>query len=377
MNNNLKKNAKNIKEIQFVALESNAPLFTVTGPNVQFFLENSELVQNILELSKDRPNKHVLVVPIGFPADRRTLFTNILYGKPIGKRLYNNVEYYPLGEQEEQNIQAAVNQQLGERNGTFTNENRRDLIQKEREQVILNTMRYLLLPDELIAQMLILDEKKPEGEFTLDEEVENLVETHKKYLFLIGRQDLLSEKDRAELQEYFEAKRKYFALEKKRLGDLQQAYLDKYYKQMRSRALMRNRNNDYNEPPDRYEEELDALRDEEREVFDPSLHLPVGMKGYGTVTMLNPVEYERFLRTKYFRGRHNHRMAKGIPGELHLNTLFNENERAKKTRANEQNNSTAIFYNPNRPATKTRKNNKGKKGNNKKSKSNNNNGTAF
>jgi hypothetical protein len=387
-NANRIKNAKNIKEIQFVALESNAPLFTVTGENVDFFLENSELIQTILELSKDRPSKEVLVVPIGeMPMARRLLLIDILQGKPIGRRLLDNtIEYYPLHELEERNIQNAVNRKLAEINGEVSNVTRHNLQENERMEAILNTMRYLLIPDELIEQMLVFDEEAfPQEEKSFDEYIENLVEIYKKYLFLIGRKDLLTGKDEAELQEYYDAKRSYFAMEKDRLHDLQEEVMKKYYKSMRSRGTSSRNSNNYDEPPDRYEEELEQLYDEERDIFDPGMHIPKGLKGYGTSKLLDPVAYEKYLRTDYFKPKNNRRKPKGIPGEIHLNTLFNETERAKKSRWNEQNDSAVIFYNPNRPATKTRKNNKGKKGNNKNKEKNrnqtkgrgNSNGSAF
>lgn len=329
----LRSRAAMTKEIQFVAAETDAPLATIQGENVQFLIENSELIKTIIEIG-GQPNREVLVIPIsGFPADRRVLFANILNGVPVGAEYADGaVNYYPLPPEEERDLQVAVNARAAGAN----EEIREALIQQERQKVILETMQYLLLPTQLIFEMLHFDVMSTFNSNSLNDTIEENVKTHKKWLYTTGQLARLNDKNRENLSEYFNEKKRVY---NERLGRAR--------KQHKQHSRYRTSSNNYNNSDD-YMEYLDELHRQYQENTEPESFMPVSRETTGRMT---PAEYEKYLRTVYYKRKND-----SLPQqELHLNALFNENRRAEKTRANEQNNSKVIFYNPNKRTRKARK----------------------
>jgi len=358
------------EEIQFVAAETDAPLATVKGDNALFLIENSQLIQTLLELGENRPSKKVLVVPIsGFPTDRRELFANILNGVPVGKYLdtwEHDIEYYPLGGQEEKDLQASVNARyLKGKNSWKT---RYKLEQEEREQVIYETMSYLLLSDEAIRQILQFDKeyyKKMMNEsLTIDDHIDDLVERHKIWLYLTGKEDKLSEKDWKEQKKYFDE------LTQKYNSDMEDIVRRRNRAGRHRNRYGRRVGYYYRDDLEEFEDIMDLIHEKYQNQTDSSTYAPEG----DNTDSMTPVEYEKYLRAIYFKNKKN-----SLPLQSYnLNTLYNENERAKKKRFNEVNNSAVIFYNPNKPVNRTRRNNKKNKNKGKnKTRGNNNNGSAW
>ena len=358
-----------INEIQFIDLDTGAPIVTISGNNAMILLENSELIQTVLEIG-DQANPNVLVVPIGdMGLGRQQLFANILRGVPVGKRnRWNTVTYYPLGPEEERNIARVMN----ERNGGAGNRNT-DLT-LERGNAIFETMRYLLIPDELIQDMLIFDEDNERPEFTMDDEIEQMLHTHRKWLYITGQAAKLTPSELEEAKEFFdeiEEQYKRDLEELERLGkENQKRRAARFQRSTRSRrAYSRHRflnnsnNNSNNSNNDNYlNYRNEELNDEYRQATNPRIYEPPLADTTGGMTVR---ELERWLRTVYFKKK---------PLELntlHLNTLFNENRRANRGRVNRP---TVIYYNEsgrnnNNKTRKAKKNNK--------KKPNNGNGSAW
>ncbi len=277
-----------IKEIEFVIPETNAPLVRVKGALAQHILHRSDLIQNLLEMDANANTKKTLIVPIGdFPTDRRDLFVKILKGVPVGVRDSDTtVNLFPLGGEEERDIRRVVNaRNLSKRNADYA-------IQEERLQAIIDTMRYLMMSDDDILAMLEFEEVKNNNtSATEDDEIEYLVGQHKRWLFLTRQQNKLTQANRNALRNEF----------------------DRLEKSARPGF-----NNNYH--PD--EDKLKA-----------NSYEPYHVETTGDMW---PIEYERWLRTEYFKPQ---RARLNLPPRL--NTLFKNNasprrntRRARKNRRN-------------------------------------------
>jgi hypothetical protein len=324
-----------VEEIQFIAAESGALLATVKGETARFLLENSDLIKTILEID-DQESSRVLVIPIsGFPTDRRILFTNILNGIPIGKVLRNEIpQYYPLPPREEQNVQRSINAKIKSGNS----KNHSEIQAEERLEVIFDTMRYLLIPDALIWEMLIFD-SEDETPSSINNMINSNVNVHKKWLYSTDQMAKLDERNREYLKKYFNDIRRNY--------DERKENVEKQHKKQ-SRYRRYRENNNYNNSEE-YLEYLDKLYTDYRNQTEPEAFLPVNQ---AKTVKMTPVEYEKYLRTEHYKQKTN----KGLPQQnLHLNTLFNNTRRAEKGWANEQNNSKVIFYNPNKKTRKARR----------------------
>jgi hypothetical protein len=347
-----------IREIQFVDLDTEAPLANITGDNAQVLLEESDLIETIQEVG-GQANPRVLVVPIGnMSTDRQILFKNILTGVPVGKKdKWGYIEeIYPLGEKEERNIKTFVNaSNVNKRYAGITLEHMRDEVtEQERINVIFETMRYLMIPDETIERMLTFDiEEEPER--TVEDDIDLYLDHHAKWLYLRGMDQKLS------TEEYNEAKAFFDDIRAKHEEDMKE--LEKKWSNRMTRRRkygyrsMWNSNSNSNSGGrnivERYEDDM-----------DPFQYAPVEEEITGDMSVR---EYERWLRTVFF---------KKAPLEItnmHLNTLFNENRNMNRKRGNK---GRVIYVNgKNNNNNGTRKKTKE---NNKKSKKNkNNNGSAW
>lgn len=337
---------RDIEEIQFVDLDTGAPIVTVKGDNAQVLLEESEFVKTFLELGdQSQANPRVLVVPIGdFPTDRREIFSKVLKGVPVGKYQRWRYEYYPLGAKEEKDIQKAVNAKIAAGN----TRNRNDIVNDERLSVIQEVLRYLMIPDALINQMLVFDDLYIPEKISVDDVIDGLVERHASYLYLTGQYDKLTPKEKQEQKEYFDQIENKYKENMRKLGEAE----------MKNRRLTRRYNRSYyNSNNNNYAEYNDAAR-EIQNTYDfetnKMQYIPEEPKETGGMTT---TEYEKFLRTQYYKPK----KPLNISTNYRLNLLFNGNSKRNRTRANERNNSAVVFYNPNKPAAKTRKrNNKNK-----------------
>ncbi len=264
-----------IKEIEFVIPETNAPLARVKGALAQHILHRSDLIQNLLEMDANANTKKTLVVPLGgFPTDRKGLFIKILKGVPVGTRESDtDVNLYPLGREEERDIKAAVNTR------NLSKSDRDYAIQEERLNVIMDTMRYLLMSDDDILAMLTFDELKNTNS-TEDDQIESLVDDHKRWLFLTRQGNKLTQKEKNALQAEFE--------------DIKKRVYSSF-------------NNNYH--PDE-----DKLR--------PNSYEPIDVEVTGDMW---PIEYERWLRTEYFKPE---RARLNLPPRL--NTFFKNTGNARK-----------------------------------------------
>jgi hypothetical protein len=274
-----------IKEIEFVIPETNGPLARVSGALAQHILQKSDLVQNLLEDDKNDKNaktRKTLIIPIGdFPTDRKSLFLKILKGVPVGVRESDEGVYlYPLGREEERDISAAVNAK------NLSKADRDYAIQEERLKAIMDTMRYLLMSDDDILAILKFDELKNKNtRATEDDEIESLVDDHKRWLFLTRQAKKLTQQERNALQAEFE--------------------------ELKERVYS---NFNYNHPD---EDKLKA-----------NSYEPIDVETTGDMW---PIEYERWLRTEYFKPQ---RARLNLPPRL--NTLFkntgNSRRAARKSR---------------------------------------------
>lgn len=267
-----------IKEIEFVIPETNGPLARVSGALAQHILQKSDLVQNLLEDDKNTKTRKTLSVPIGeFPADRKDLFIKILKGVPVGVRESEEEVYlYPLGREEERDIRAVVNAK------NLSKADRDYAIQEERLNAIMDTMRYLLMSDDDILAMLKFDELKNNNtRATEDDEIESLVDDHKRWLFLTRQAKKLTQQERNALQAEFE--------------------------ELKERVSA---NFNYNHPD---EDKLKA-----------NSYEPIDVETTGDMW---PIEYERWLRTEYFKPQ---RARLNLPPRLNL--VFKNNGNSRKSR---------------------------------------------
>jgi hypothetical protein len=267
-----------IKEIEFVIPETNGPLARVSGALAQHILQKSDLVQNLLEDDKNAKTRKTLSVPIGeFPADRKDLFIKILKGVPVGVRESEEEVYlYPLGREEERDIRAVVNAK------NLSKADRDYAIQEERLNAIMDTMRYLLMSDDDILAMLKFDELKNNNtRATEDDEIESLVDDHKRWLFLTRQAKKLTQQERNALQAEFE--------------------------ELKERVSA---NFNYNHPD---EDKLKA-----------NSYEPIDVETTGDMW---PIEYERWLRTEYFKPQ---RARLNLPPRLNL--VFKNNGNSRKSR---------------------------------------------
>jgi hypothetical protein len=268
-----------IQEIEFISPETNAPLARVKGPLAQHILRGSDLVKQLLEINTS--NKKTLVIPIGdFPTDRKDLFIKILKGVPVGTRDSDTeVFLYPLGPEEEKEIRAAVN-------AKNLSQNARDYaIQEERLNAIMDTMRYLMMSDEDIQAMLTFEEEKQNNvSATEDDLIEDLVDRHKYWLYLTRQGKKLTQANRNAIQ-----------------GELQRI----------NNSVYSGFNNNYH--PD--EDKLKA-----------NYYEPHDVEETGDMW---PIEYERWLRTEYFKPQ---RARLNMGPRLNLVFKNNGNDRSRKTR---------------------------------------------
>jgi hypothetical protein len=268
-----------IQEIEFTIPETNAPLARVKGALAQHILRSSDLVKNLLEMNNT--SKKTLVIPIGdFPTDRKDLFIKILKGVPVGTRDSDSgVNLYPLGPQEESEIRAVVNAKHLSRN------DRDYAIQEERLNVIMDTMRYLMMSDEDILAMLTFEEEKQNNvSATEDDLIEDLVDQHKRWLFLTRQGKKLTQANRNALQAEFEGLKK---------------------------RVHSGFNNNYHPDEDR---------------LTANYYEPYDVEETGDMW---PKEYERWLRTEHFGPK---RARLNMAPRLNLVFKNNGNARSRKTR---------------------------------------------
>jgi hypothetical protein len=136
--------------IEFYEEETGNPIGAVSGPAARWLIENSGLIQMLLE---NTPNVKTLSVPVSFPSDRIQIFRKLIKGLPVGTYVQNDryngpikvAEFAPLGPQEEANIQANIAA------GKVPNN-----IQRERGRVIVEVARFLLLDDIALRQFVLL-----------------------------------------------------------------------------------------------------------------------------------------------------------------------------------------------------------------------------
>lgn len=336
---------REIEEIQFVDLDTDAPIATVTGDLAQILLHQSQLIQNMLEMTNQK-NPRVLVVPIGdFPTDRRVLFAKVLKGFPVGKFKNWRYEYYPLGSEEEKDIQKAVNAKIAAGNRT----NRNEIVNQERYAVIHETLRYLLIPDTLIDQMLEYDDQHMPERGDLEDEIEGRVADHAVYLYLTGQEDKLTEKERGELKTHFDKVKNKYNTNMRKLQEEER----RVRRPSRRRYLYSEYNNNNNNNYNYFDETAREIQNTYDFETDQVRYIPEAAE---VTKGMTTKEYEKFLRTQYYKPK----KPLGIQTNVGMNLLFNRNSRANRTRANERNNSAVFFYNPNKPYNKTRKNNKKK-----------------
>ncbi len=328
--------AGKIEEIQFIDLETDAPLVTVKGDNAQVLLKESELLQTIINEIGGQANPRVLVVPIGkMPTDRQIIFANILRGVPVGKKdQWGEIfDMYPLGEKEERNIKRAVNA-----TGVNSENDKHYYTNQERINILFEIMQYLLIPKDIIQNMLKFDVEDTRPERSIEDDIEQLLDTHKKYLYLLGQDQKLTPEDFEEAKAFFNEIRANYQKEMRELEDAWARH------QTRRRGYAYNSNNNRGR----------NATEEYEEAMDPFTYAPV----HDHLTANMPMrEYERWLRTVYFK------KAPLELNNLHVNVLFNENRRANRNRRNR---GKVVYVNNNKNGT--RKTN-GKNGrNNKKAK---------
>ncbi len=266
-----------IEEIEFTIPETNGPLVRVKGALAQHILRSSDLVKELLEMNNT--SKKTLVVPIGdFPTDRKSLFIKILRGVPVGSRESDTeVILYPLGPEEEKAIRAVVNAKA------LSKDTEDYAIQEERLHAIMDTMRYLMMSDEDIQAMLTFEEKKHNNvSATEDDIIEDLVDKHKYWLYLTRQGKKLTQANKKTIE-----------------GELQ-----------RIRKSM-SFNNNYHPDEDR---------------LHPNSYEPYDVEQTGDMW---PIEYERWLRTEYFKPQ---RARLNMGPRLNLVFKNNGNGRSRKTR---------------------------------------------
>lgn len=344
-----------IREIQFVNLDTGAPIFSVTGGNVQILLENSELIENIVELG-GQANPNVLVVPLGdMGQGRQLLLANILKGYPVGKIGRNGrVTFYPLPPEEERNIARVVN----ERNGVV---NRNADINLERQEAILETLRYLLIPESLIHQMILFEqERENEPIVSQEDTIEEMIEDHIKWLYTTGQKAKLTPVELEKAQAFFAGVEERYQQGQAEISTLLKNAARARRAQVFTRRRYNNNNNNNNYINHRHQE----VEDEYRGYTDPDSYMPPGESLTGGMTTR---QFERWLRTVYFK------KAPLELNQLHLNTLYNENRRANRYRENRP---RVSFYSNNAAKKPNNKKSNTKK-NNKKKPNNNGNGTAW
>lgn len=369
MNANVRKQMEAIREIQFIDADTGAPLVTVDGDKAQFLLENSELIQTIVEIG-GQPNPNVLVVPIGdMGYGRQLLFRKILQGFPIGRIDYRDrVTFYPLSTEEEESIARAINS----RNGVG---NRNAAVNRERQNAIYETMRYLVIPDEVIRQMLLVEEEEyNRPEFSTEDNIEQMLRTHIYWLFVTGQKEKLTPTELEIATEFFDKIEKEYAESMKEVSELEKeqrkrnmARHKRFMEKVRSgRYQAYNVNNNNSNQGESYaeyrhrevEEEYDfATRADSYEPPNPD-----------TTGGMTTRQLERWLRTVYFK------KAPLELNQLHLNTLFNENQRALRGRVNKP---KVIYVNENNTKTRKKKNNGRNKKNQPRGAGAGNNGSAW
>jgi len=302
-----------IQEIQFVDLDTEAPLATIIGDNVQVLLQESDLLQTIVEIG-GQANPSVLVVPIGkMPTDRQIIFANVLKGVPVGKtdQWGTLIEMYPLGEKEERNIKRVVNS-----SSVNTENAKKHMTDQERVNVIYEIMRYLMIPDETISQMMVFDEEDTRPERNIESEIDQMLDTHKKWLYLRGLDQQLTADDYEEAKVFFDEIRDNFQQE---MNDLERAWARRQ-KSRRKYGYRRNtwNNNSNNNDFNRGRNIEEAYEDN----MSPFQYAPVEEEITGNMSVR---EYERWLRNVYFK-----KQPLGITNLTHLNTLFKENRSANR-----------------------------------------------
>ena len=138
-----------IESIEFYDAETGGPVATVSGKKASFLAKHSELIQILMEIE---PTVKHLQVPVSFPGDRLRIFAQLMKDMPLG--FYhgahgpnwpgaNEVSWYPLGPEEERNIQANFNK-MPKQHSIYKDE----FFDRERYKIILEVLQFLMLSPE-------------------------------------------------------------------------------------------------------------------------------------------------------------------------------------------------------------------------------------
>lgn len=138
-----------IESIEFYDEATEGPVATVSGNKARFLAKHSELIQTLMEI--DPTAKH-LQVPVSFPGDRLRIFAQLMKDMPLG--FYhgargpnwpgtNEVSWYPLGPEEERNIQANFNK-VPKQHSIYKDE----FFDRERYKIIIEVLQFLMLSPE-------------------------------------------------------------------------------------------------------------------------------------------------------------------------------------------------------------------------------------
>ena len=139
-----------VESIEFYDEDTGAPIDNLSGAAARWLAEHSGLIQLVLE---GNPAQQHLQIPVSMPSDRIQTFRKIIRGIPVGYTVYNGVEFYPLGPQEEKNIENAFQ---AVKNNWFGNlEYYRRVA---RSQTMKEVLQYLMLDDEGKERMLLFDD---------------------------------------------------------------------------------------------------------------------------------------------------------------------------------------------------------------------------
>lgn len=289
-------------ELQFVDLYKNTPIVKITGDDAVFLFENSELIQTLAEVS-NRPNSKVLEVPIGLSPERQRILFKVLKRVPMGKLGYNQtMHFYSLGPENEKNFAKEVDQISGIYNKI-------EALDIERQNTIIETLRYLGIPDDKILRMLEFDEPGFNPEVSEEDQIEEMLNQHKKWLYVTGQQVKLTPDELAYARSFFD--------------ELNQNYKKKMQKYNRRGWNSFNMN------------KLNEIYQEHMNVMNPIEYQPVAT-GYRTKHM--PVrEFERWLRSVYFKKAPLDFQS----NNLDLNLLYNQTRRANRNRVSKP---RVIYY---------------------------------
>ena len=121
---------------------------TISGKRAKYLMDHSDFLKTLIEINS---SERTFTIPVHFPHGRAEIFKKILRGYPVGRYIRarggeKEIQWNPLSNEEEALIAKGL------KNGSI-----RSTLQKERESVILEVLRYLMLDSDAEMEYLKIE----------------------------------------------------------------------------------------------------------------------------------------------------------------------------------------------------------------------------